>query len=238
MGCFGFSDEVRDPARLVHGEDAHPARLRQRHPPDGQRDVRALAAMERHERLVVHLVDVVAGQDHDSVARRLVEHVEVLEDRVGRAPVPVVRLAAPDVGLQDPDAAPVPVQVPRPPEPDVVVEGARVVLRQDHDVVDVRVDAVAQREVDDPVLAAERDGRLGPLLREDREARTFAAREDHRQGPLHARILVTSGERVPAIVASAPVRHDRRRASGGPSAGGRSEAPRRRGASLRRRGAG
>ena len=48
------------------------------------------------------------------------------------------------------------VEVPRPAEPDVVVQGARVVLRQDEDVVDPGVDAVREREVDDPVLAAER----------------------------------------------------------------------------------
>ena len=71
------------------------------------------------------------------------------------------------------------------PEPDVVVERARVVLGQDDDVVDVRVDAVRQREVDDPVLAAERDGRLGALLGQDRQALALAAGKDHRHRPLH-----------------------------------------------------
>ena len=71
------------------------------------------------------------------------------------------------------------------PEPDVVVERPRVVLGQDDDVVDVRVDAVREREVDDPVLAAERHRRLGALLGQDREAFALAAREDHRHRPLH-----------------------------------------------------
>ncbi len=53
------------------------------------------------------------------------------------------------------------------------------------DVVDVGVDAVGQREVDDPVLATERDGGLGALLRQDREALAFPARKDDRHGPLH-----------------------------------------------------
>ena len=94
-------------------------------------------------------------------------------------------LAARDVRLEQLDPAPVAVEVPRPAEPDVVVERARVVLGQDDDVVDVRVDAVGQREVDDPVLATERHGRLGPLLGQDREALALAAREDHRHRPLH-----------------------------------------------------
>ena len=64
------------------------------------------------------------------------------------------------------------------PEPDVVVERARVVLGQDDDVVDARVHAVRQREVDDPVLAAERDRGLGAHRRQDREALALAARED------------------------------------------------------------
>ena len=71
------------------------------------------------------------------------------------------------------------------PEPMWSDERARVVLGQHGDVVDVRVDAVREGEVDDPELAAEGDGRLGPLLREDGEARALAAGQDHRQGPLH-----------------------------------------------------
>ena len=68
------------------------------------------------------------------------------------------------------------VKVPWPPQPDVVVERARVVLRQDDHVRDVGVHAVRQGEVDDPVLAAERDGGLGAFLRQDREPLALAAR--------------------------------------------------------------
>src|SRR4026209_1110721 len=70
---------------------------------------------------------------------------------------PVSRSGAPG----RPPPARLPGGVPRPPEADVVVEGVRVVLGQHEDVVDVRVDAVRQREVDDPVLAAEGDCRFG-----------------------------------------------------------------------------
>ena len=161
-------------------------RLGERDAADGDRHVGAVAAVGGHERLVVHLVDVVAGEDEDRVGRVVLDDVDVAQDRVGRAAVPLGDAAARDVRLEQLDAAPVAVEVPRPAEADVVVERARVVLGQHDDVVDVRVDAVRQREVDDPVLAAERHGRLGALLGQDREALALAAGEDHRHRPLHA----------------------------------------------------
>ena len=186
LGLLGLLLPLDDPVVLVEGEDAHPRRLGQRHAADGDRHVGAVAAVGRHERLVVHLVDVVAGEDQDDVGRVVLDDVDVAQDGIGRAAVPLGELAALDVRLEQLDPAAVAVEVPRPAEADVVVERARVVLGQDDDVIDVRVDAVGQREVDDPVLAAERHGRLGPLLGEDREAFALAAREDHRHRPLHA----------------------------------------------------
>jgi len=77
------------------------------------------------------------------------------------------------------------IEIPRPAEADVVVERPGVVLGQDDDVMDIGVDAVRQREIDDPVLAAEGDRGLGPLLRQDRQAFAFAAGKDDRHRPLH-----------------------------------------------------
>ena len=143
MGCLGFSCHSMTRSLLVEREDAHPRRLGERHAADRDRHVGAVAAMGRHERLVVHLVDVVAGEDEDRVGRVVLDDVEVAQDRVGRAAIPLRDPAARDVRLEQLDAAGVAVEVPRPAEPDVVVERARVVLGQDDDVVDVRVDAVA-----------------------------------------------------------------------------------------------
>ena len=85
------------------------------------------------------------------------------------------------------------VEVPRPARADVVVERARVVLRQHDDVVDVRVDAVAEREVDDPVLAGERHRGLGADARQDRQPLPFPAGEDDGSDPLHGAMLHPSG---------------------------------------------
>ena len=156
---------------------------------DGDRDVSPVAAVRGDERLVVHLVDVVAGQDEDDVAGLLADHLEVDEHGVRGAAVPLGRPAARDVRLEQADAALVAVEVPRPARADVVVQRARVVLRQDEDVVDLGVDAVRQREVDDPVLARERHGGLGADGRQDRQPLTFPTGKNDGGDRLHAAML-------------------------------------------------
>jgi hypothetical protein len=194
-----------DLVRLVHREDPHPGRLDERHPADRDRDVGAVAAMGRDERLVIHLVDVVAGEDEDRVGRLVLDDVHVLEHRVRGAAVPLRHAAAGDVRLEQLHAAAVTVEVPRPAEADVVVEGTRVVLGQDDHVVDVRVHAVGQREIDDPVLAAERDRGLGTNGREDRETLALTAGEDHRHGPLHRAVLpLPADDAVGTMLARGP----------------------------------
>ena len=161
-------------------------RLADRHALDRDRHVGALAAMVLDERPVIHLVDVVAGEDEDDVARLLADRLDVGQHRIGRAAIPLRGSVARDVRLHHADAALVAVEVPRPPDADVVVERARVVLGQDEDVVDLGVDAVREREVDDPVLAREGDGGLGAdAERSDRRspsppARTTAQRASRR----------------------------------------------------------
>ena len=157
-----------------------------------------MPAVGSQERRVVHLVDVVAGQDEDRVGGIVLDLIEVLEHGIGGPPVPLGAAPAGDVRLAQANAALVPVEVPRPAEPDVVVERARVVLRQDDHVRDVRVHAVGQGEVDDPVLAAERDGGLGALLRQDREPLALASRQDHRHRLLHARSPIVGRRRLGA----------------------------------------
>ena len=181
MGCLGFSCHSVTCVVVVERQDAEAVRLADGHLLDRDGHVRALAPVLLDERAVVHLVDVVARQDEDEVGRRLADGLDVLEHRVRGAPVPLRGAVARDVRLHHPDAAGGPVEVPRAPGADVVVERPRVVLGQDDDVVDVRVDAVAEREVDDPVLARERHGGLGADAREDRQPLTLTAGEDDRE---------------------------------------------------------
>jgi hypothetical protein len=54
-------------------------------------------------------------------------------------------------------------------------------LQRDKDAPHARIDAVAQREIDDPVRPAEIDGRLGALLRQRIQAFSDASRKDHHE---------------------------------------------------------
>ena len=56
------------------------------------------------------------------------------------------------------------VQIPWLSVADVLVEQQRLVLRQDTDCVDAGIDAVGEREINDAVLAAERNGGLCQLF--------------------------------------------------------------------------
>ena len=108
----------------------------------------------------VHAVDVV-GAEHDHVVGPLVvEQVEVLVDRVGRAGEPA-RAAAHLRGHRRDVVA---EQRRQPPGGrDVAVERVALVLREHDDPAVARVDEVRQREVDQPVVAAERHGGLGAV---------------------------------------------------------------------------
>ena len=159
--------EAGDAVGVVHGHDAEAAAILDRHFDRGQRDRGVPFLVEAEHLLVVHLVDVVAGQD-DDVARFLAhDGVEVLVDGVGRALVPL--LADPLLRRQDLDELVELLGHDAPAPPDVAVEGERLVLGGDEDAAEAGVDAVAEDEVDDPVGTAEIDRRLGAISREGRE---------------------------------------------------------------------
>src|SRR5262245_12843026 len=69
-----------------------------------------------------------------------------------------------------------------PSHPDVAVEGKRLVLGGNEDAPEAGIDAVAEREIDDSVRAAEEDGRLGAVARQwiQALARTSGEENDQR----------------------------------------------------------
>ena len=77
------------------------------------------------------------------------------------------------------DAAVDAVEIPRTPVPDIIVELQRLILRQHADRVDAGIDAVAQRKVDDSILASVGDGGLGDMLRQRIQPGALAARKQH-----------------------------------------------------------
>ena len=131
------------------------------------------------DRLEIHPVELVTREDQDEVVRGAAEMDEVAADGIGGALVPVGAglglLGREDV--HEPAAEGVEVEGAL----DMPVQRRRVELRQDEDPVDAGVDAVADRDVDEPVLAGERDGRLAALQGERREAGAATAAHDHRE---------------------------------------------------------
>ena len=81
---------------------------------------------------------------------------------------------------------------------DVPVERGRVELRQHEDAADVGVQAVADRDVDQAVLAADRDRRLRAVLRERKQARALSAAENDRQNFVVHRACDTQSVHRPA----------------------------------------
>ena len=132
-------------------------------------------AVELEHPGVVHLVDVIAAQDEHLVDVLAFYPVDVLEYRIPGALVPVPSFFPGQVRLEQADIAVRRHQAPRRPDADVLGQGHGLVLREHDQVVDAGVDAVAQGEIDDAVLAGERNCRFSAFLRQDAQALPHAA---------------------------------------------------------------
>ena len=156
-------DEGGDPVLVVDVHDAEADGLHPRHLEAADGDVGALVDVLLEHQLVVHLVDVVAGEDDHELRLVVVDDVDVLVDRVGGALVPL--------GLGDALARRKDVEAlvalgaeEVPAALQVADQAVRLVLGGDADAADAGVERVRQREVDDPGLAAEVDRRLGAAV--------------------------------------------------------------------------
>ncbi len=174
-----FLQEAGDAIGFVHRHDAEALALFDRHFDRRQRHLRGLIEMEPQHLLVVHLVNVIAGEHHDILRLFADDRVEVLVDGVGGALVPLLADAL--LRRQDLDELAELFRHDGPSLPDVTAERERFVLRGDEDVAEPRVDAVAQHEIDDSVGAAEIHRRLGAVSRERSEPFARSTRQhDHK----------------------------------------------------------
>ena len=162
-----------------------------RHRLDGDRHVGALLAVQLDELGIVHAIQVVAGEDQDVLRAGTPQLRQLLAHRVGRALVPV-HAAGRLFGRQDVDEA-AREQVELVGLVDVAVQRGRDKLRQDLDLVDAGVEAVADRDVNQPVFAADRHGRLGPQFGQRVEAVALPSAQDHRHHVLHCHRSPPSG---------------------------------------------
>ena len=162
VGGLGLLDEAGDLAVARDLDDAEAGYIGGLNGQGGEGDVGAGVDMLPEHAAVVHLVDVVAGEDEDVFGLLGADGVDVLVDGVGGAHVPVGADAL--HGGQDLDElAELLGDDAGPAFADVAIEGERLVLGEDVNVAQVGVDAVGEGDVDDAVLAAERNGRLGAI---------------------------------------------------------------------------
>ena len=178
LGVLRLFLEFADAVILVRNHQTKARGFAPRHFHNGNRELGVLLFVEAQEISVILLADLVAGQDDDVLRVITVNEGNVLVNCVGSALVPV-RASGLLVGRQHMDAAMQAVKVPRLAVADVFIQDQRLILGQDANGVNIRVDTVGQRKVDDTVLTAERNRRLSQLLGQRVEARTLAASQDH-----------------------------------------------------------
>ena len=135
---------------------------------------------------VIHLVNVIAGQDEDVARIGSLDGVDVLIDGVGGALVPVfvdalLRRQHFDVFVQF-------ARQEAPAGADVARQAAGLVLRQHEDAAKIAVDAIGEREIDDAIESAERHGRLGAIAGQGFQPRALAPGQNQGQHISHKRI--------------------------------------------------
>ena len=141
----------------------------------GDRHVGAGLDVRSEHVLEVHAVELIAGEDQHVVDAGLLDVAEVLPHGVGRALIPVgvvERL----LGGQDLDEAAV-EGIEGVGRADVAVQADRVELREHVEAVQPAVDAVRQRDVDQPILAGHRHRRLRAVLGQRIQPRALSAAE-------------------------------------------------------------
>ena len=87
-GVLRLLVEADDAVIRAERHDAELVRLRNGHLHAADRDVGAAFLVEREQRAVVHLVDVVAGENQDRLGTVLMNDVQILVNGVGRAAIP------------------------------------------------------------------------------------------------------------------------------------------------------
>ena len=128
---------------------------------------------------VIHLINVVAGEDHNIVGIIEIHKADILVNGVRSSLEPLALLSAALVGGQNISAAVPAVQIPRAAGADIAVELEGLVLGQHAHSVDAGVGAVGEGKVDDPVFAAKGDAGFCHVTGQGIETGTLPAGQKH-----------------------------------------------------------
>ena len=187
-----FFLEIDNPHRFVDRHHPEIRGLLKRHLDAGDGAVGTFGDMVGQHVRVIHLVDVVAGQDDKVFRAGGAEDVEVLEHGVGGAAIPG-RLVEPLLRRQQVEKFAHFRAQKRPAHLQMAQQAVRLVLGQDGNAAHTRIEAVRQGEVDDPELAAKKNRGLGAAVGQLLEAAAASAGENKaerlpRQPLLNARV--------------------------------------------------
>ena len=171
--------EGGNPTTEVEAENPHARGVVHRDRLRRNRDVGAAVDVLVDELGVVHPVEVIPRENQVVVGVVLDEMARGLPDGVRGALVPV-RVVRRLLGREDLDE-PLAEDVHAIRLPDVAVERRRVELRQHEDATNVRMQTVTDWDVDQPVGAADWNGRLRPVQRQRKKARALAAAQNNRE---------------------------------------------------------
>ena len=136
----------------------------------------------------VHAVELVAGEDQHVLDARL--RAGGAGSCARRRPCPGTSPACSSssverlLGGEDFDEAAAEV-VEAVRAADVAVQAHRLELREHVDLVDLAVDAVRERDVDQPILAGQRHGRLRAIGRERQQPRAATAAQNYSDDVFH-----------------------------------------------------
>ena len=152
--------------------------------------------------LIIHFVNVVAGENENVIRLLAADRINVLIDGVRRPLIPVLRDA--HLRRQHLDEVAVAHQR-RPAAAHVAIQAERLVLRQHKHAAQVAVQAIGKRQIDNSVNAAERDGRFGAIARKRPKPLALAAGQQHSDCVAHKwhfRIAPQPFPARPAILAA------------------------------------
>ena len=128
--------------------------------------------------LVIHLIDMVAGQNQHIVRIKAFHISQILVNRVRGACVPF-RLPHLLIGRKNRNAADILIQIPGNTDTDMGIQSERLVLSKHANGVNTGVDTVTQRKIDNSVFTAKSHGRFRNLRGKNPEPGALSAGQKH-----------------------------------------------------------
>ncbi len=122
--------------------------------------------MEGYHGGIIHVIDMIPGNDQDLLRVIAAQIIHILSQGIGRPFIPV-RILFTGMGRQNFDP-PVPAfEIPGLSRTDMTHQRKGFVLGQDPNPFQARIHNIAHGKIDNPIISAEWDGRLGPGFDQD-----------------------------------------------------------------------